>query len=79
MINAPKMPRREYPYTPTQQAANGALQIYVLGRGKGDSQHMLFGLSVLRNATEAQVHAAIAFVQTSLRMTLPEIEGMLAR
>ncbi len=70
---------REYPITPSQPAVNGALCIYVGGGKKDDPRVMLFGLSVLRHATEAQIDAAIPFVQASQRMTKAEIQAMLAK
>lgn len=73
------MYHRENPITPTQQATNGALDMFVEGCRKDNVPQMLFGLSVLRNATEAQVHAAMPFVQVSQRVTLAEIETMLTR
>ena len=72
------MSHREYPITPNQQAANGALDIFVEGRLKQDIPQQLFGLSVLRNATDAQVRTAMRFVQASQRATQSEIEAMLA-
>ena len=71
------MYHREYPITPSQQAANGALDIFVEGFRKGDVRQMLFGLSVLRSATEVQVHAAMPVVQVSQRVTRAEILAML--
>jgi hypothetical protein len=73
------MYHREYPITPSQEAANGALSIFVEGCQKDDMRQQLFGLSVLRSATEAQVHAAMPFAQTSRGVTLAEIQAMLAR
>ena len=70
---------REHPITPTQQAANGALDIFVEGFRKDSATQMLFGLSVLRSATEAQVHAAMLVVQASQRVTRAEIDAMLAQ
>ena len=40
---------------------------------------MLVGLSVLSKATEAQVHEAMAVVQTSRQVTDDEMHAMLAR
>lgn len=73
------MYHREYPITPSQEAANGALSIFVEGCQKDDMRQQLFGLSVLRSATEAQVHAAMPFAQASRQVTLAEIHAMLAR
>ena len=73
------MYHREYPISPSQQAINGALCIYVGGGKKEDARQMLFGLSVLRHATEAQIEAAIPFVQASQHMTKIEIQDMLAK
>ena len=73
------MYHREYPIAPSQQAINGALSIYVEGGKKDDARQMLFGLSVLRHATEAQIHTAIPVVQVSQGMTSTGIQEMLAR
>lgn len=73
------MYHREYPITPSQQAINGALCIYVEGGKKDDARQMLFGLSVLRHATHEQIQAAMPSVQTSHRMTRIEIQDMLAK
>ncbi len=73
------MIHREYPITPSQQATNGALDIFVEGCRKDNVPQMLFGLSVLRSATEAQVHAAMPIVQASQRVSVAEIEAMFAR
>ena len=71
------MYHREYPITPSQQATNGALDIFVEGCRKDNVRQQLFGLSVLRWATEAQVHAAMPFAQANQRVTLAEIHAML--
>jgi hypothetical protein len=73
------MYHREYPITPSQQATNGALSIFVEGCQKNDIRQQLFGLSVLRSATEAQVHAAMPSVQVSQHVTQAEIAAMFAR
>jgi hypothetical protein len=73
------MYHREYPITPSQQATNGAMSIFVEGCQKNDMRAQLFGLSVLRSATEAQVHAAMPFVQVSQHVTQAEIVAMFAR
>jgi hypothetical protein len=73
------MYHREYPITPSQPAINGALCIYVEGGKKADARQMVFGLSVLRHATEEQIQAALASVQVSQRMTKIEIQDMLAK
>jgi hypothetical protein len=73
------MYHREYPITPSQQATNGALDIFVEGCRKDNVRQQLFGLSVLRSATEAQVQAAMPFVQASQKVTQPEIAALLAR
>ena len=73
------MYHREYPITPSQEAINGALCIYVEGGKKDDARHMLFGLSVLRHATEQQIQAAMPSVQASQHLTQSEIQAMLAK
>jgi hypothetical protein len=73
------MYHREYTITPSQQAINGALCIYVEGGKKDDNRQMLFGLSVLRHATEAQIAEAMPYVQATQRMTKSDIQDMLAK
>lgn len=73
------MHHREFSITPSQQATNGALSIFVEGCRKDEVRQQLLGLSVLRSATEAQVHAAMPFAQASQRVTFAEIQAMLAR
>ena len=73
------MYHREYPITPSQQATNGALDIFVEGCRRDNVPQQLFGLSILGSATETQIHAAMPFVQTSQQVTLAEIHAMLAR
>lgn len=73
------MYHREYPITPSQQAANGAMDIFVEGCRKGDMRQQLIGLSVLQSATEAQVRAAMPFAQARQPVTLAEIESFFAR
>ena len=73
------MYHREYPISPSQEATNGALSIFVEGCQKDDVRQQLFGLSVLRSATDAQVHFAIPHAQKSHGVTLAEIHAMLAR
>jgi len=73
------MYHRLHPISPTQQATNGALDIFVAGFRQENVRDMLIGLSVLSNATEAQVHEAMAFVQTSQQVTPDQIQSMLAQ
>lgn len=73
------MYHREYPIIVTQQATNGALDIFVEGCRKENLRSQLFGLSILRSATEAQIHAAMPFVQASQRVTEAEIAAMFVR
>jgi hypothetical protein len=73
------MYHREYPITPSQQATNGALSIFVEGCQKNDVRQQLFGLSILRSATEPQLHAAMPFVQAGQGVTQAEILAMFAR
>jgi hypothetical protein len=73
------MYHREYPITPSQQATNGALSMFVEGCQKDNVRQQLFGLSVLRSATEAQVHTAMSSVEASQHVTRAEIQAMLAR
>ena len=72
------MDHRASPLPPSQQAINGAFCIFVGGGKKDDVRQMLFGLSVLRHATEAQIAAAMPFVQASQHMTRNEIQAMLS-
>ena len=73
------MYHREYPITPSQQATNGALDIFVEGCRTDNVRQQLFGLMVLRSATEAQVNAAMPFVLASQGVTQPEVAAMFAR
>jgi len=73
------MYHREYPVTPTQEATNGALDIFVEGCRKNDVPQQLLGLSVLRSATEAQVRTAMPFAEASGHVTLGDIETLLQR
>ena len=73
------MYHREYLITPSQQATNGALDIFVEGCRKDDVRQQLFGLSVLRSATESQVMAAMPFVQARQPITQPEILALFER
>ena len=73
------MYHREYPIVPSQSAANGALDIFVEGCRKADMHQQLFGLSVLRSATEAQIQLAIPFAEASQHVSRAEIEAMFAR
>ncbi len=72
------MYHRQHPITPDQPAVNGALCIYVEGGRKSDARQQLFGLSILRHATEAQIQAAMPFVQASQHVSASEIQAMLA-
>lgn len=69
---------REFPITPSQRAITGALCIYVEGGRKDDVRQMLFGLSVLRHATEEQLAIAMPLVEVSQHMTRAGIREMLA-
>lgn len=73
------MYNRRNPITPTQQATDGAMSIFVEGCQKDDIRQQLFGLSVLQSATEAQVLAAMPFAQASHRVTRAEIQAMFVR
>jgi hypothetical protein len=73
------MHHREYSITPSQQATNGALSIFVEGCQKDDVRQQLVGLSVLSSATEEQVLAAMALAQANQRITSSEIHAMLSR
>ena len=72
------MYHREHPITPSQQATNGALDLFVAGSRLDDVRQQLIGLSVLRSATEAQIHAAMPFVEVSQRVTRAQIEAIIA-
>lgn len=73
------MYHRQYPISPSQEAINGALCIYVGAGKQADARAMLIGLSVLRHATEAQIETAMPFVQASQHVTRNEIQEMLAK
>ncbi len=72
------MSRREPTPPPSQQAINGALDLYVDGGKKDDVQQMLVGLAVLRHATETQIHAAVTVVRENRKLAEGEIQRMLA-
>lgn len=73
------MYHREFPITPSQAAVTGALSIFIEGGKKENVRQMLFGLSVLRHATEEQIAVAIPLVEVSQHMTNAGIREMLAR
>lgn len=73
------MYHREYPISPSQEAINGALCIYVEGGRNDDVRQQLFGLSVLRHATEGQIQVAMPFVQQTQGLSSAAIYQMLAR
>lgn len=62
---------------PSQSAINGALDLYVEGGQRDDLNQMLVGLAVLRHATEAQINAATAVVQSSRQLPEGSIQRML--
>jgi hypothetical protein len=64
------VPHRVYPISTSPQATRGALAIYAEGRRKDDAQQMLFGLSVLRSASEDQLQAARVTFAPNLRVTI---------
>lgn len=70
------MNRRTTPITPSQQATNGAMDIFVEGHQRHRIKQMLFGLEVLISATEAQVQTAMRMVHASRRVPLAAIEAM---
>lgn len=51
--------RQPVAFEPTSAAVAGALDIYLGGRRDDDVLRMLFGLSIMRSATGAQVDAAL--------------------
>jgi len=69
----------QYPITPSQHAANGALDLFVEGFRMDDVQQMLVGLSVLRSATAEQVNVAMISVHTRRGTSIADITAMLAR
>ena len=73
------MYHRLHAIVPTQQAVNGALHIFVTGHLKDRPRDMLIGLSVLSSATEAQVHEAMAVVQTDRHLTRDQMQAMLSQ
>lgn len=72
------MNHRLHPITPSQQATNGALEIFIEGHRRNRVPQMLFGLSVMSSATEAQVHAAISFVAGRQSVSAAAIQAMLS-
>lgn len=73
------MYRLEHPIVPSQEAANGALDIFVAGCGKDDVRQMLVGLSVLRSATVGQVDAAIDCIASRRQLPRAAVAALLAR
>ncbi len=73
------MHHRENPITPSQQAVTGALSIFVGGCRNEDVRQQLFGLSVLRSATAAQVLAALPAVAVIRGVTEAAIRALLVR
>jgi len=69
--------RRTHPTVPSQQAADGALAIYLEGWARKSARQMLFGLSVLRDASVAQVDSAIATLGARQIASEAEIRAML--
>lgn len=70
--------RRVHPYIPSQPAAVGALEIYLDGWDLRNVRQMIFGLSVLRNATALQVDSAIATLQLRRGIGSADIHAMLS-
>ena len=71
------MYHRTYKITPSQQAANGALDMFIEGHRTHRTKQQLVGLSVLSSATEAQVHEAMVFVCGTQGLSLREVEAIL--
>ncbi|MEO5960517.1 MAG: hypothetical protein ABIZ49_05965 [Opitutaceae bacterium] len=69
----------EHLIAPSQQAANGALDIFVEGCRKNDPGPQIFGLSALGCSTQAQIQIAIPLVAANQHVTRAEIEAMFAR
>lgn len=67
-----------HPITPTQQAINGAMDIFVEGHLTDNIPRMLIGLTVLRSATESQVQTAMRLEQAVRPLSLARIQAMLA-
>jgi hypothetical protein len=72
------MYHREFPIQPSQSAINGALCIYLEGSKRDDARQMLFGLSVLRHATEKQIDDALPSVRKSQGLSGAEVHALLA-
>ncbi len=70
------MNRPSYHITPTQQATNGAMDIFVEGHLANNIPQMLFGLEVLRSATESQVQTAMRLEQAIRPLSLGQIQAM---
>jgi hypothetical protein len=71
------MYHRQYKITPSQQAADGALDMFVDGYNTHNIQEQLVGLTVLSSATEGQVNTAMVFVQKTRGTSVAEIQAML--
>lgn len=73
------MIHREYPITPSQQATNGALDIFVDGCQRNNVKQQLFGLSVLQSATAAQLEAAMPTALANRGVTRAQLDAMFSR
>lgn len=63
---------------PSQLATSGALDIFVDGHRHNNVSKMLFGLTLLRDASPAQIQTAILTAEGRQHVTRAQIESMLA-
>ncbi|HRE04956.1 MAG TPA: hypothetical protein PKX00_05065 [Opitutaceae bacterium] len=71
------MSRSLLTFVPTQQAVNGALDLFVTGSRRSDFLSQRIGLAVLSSATEVQVQSAMDTLQGQRIATVAEIEALL--
>ena len=71
------MYHREQSITPTQQAVNGALDLFVEAALRNQAAHQLIGLRVVASATEEQVVAAILYVERCRGISAAKIRALL--
>ncbi len=75
---SPTVERATPRFALTQEAANGALDIFVDGHLHGMLSKQIFGLTVLRDATATQVDTAMISAESEHHLTRAEIEAMIA-
>jgi hypothetical protein len=71
------MSRALLTFVPTQQAVNGALDLFVTGSRRSDFPSQRIGLTVLSSATDVQVKEAMDTLQRQQIATVVEIKALL--